>query len=103
MAKREAQITPKDVDFPGMEDRAIQPLEDIAAAYADVRDRRMALNTEEAELKAAAKKLMHKYEKTIYRRNGVEIRLIDGEEDVKVKVKRPLEAEDDGEDAAATA
>ena len=86
---------PRQADLPGTEDRAIKPLEDIAAAYADVRDRRIELNKEEAELKAHALKLMHKFDKTIYRRHGVEIRLIEGEEDVKVKVKKPGEAEDD--------
>lgn len=72
-----------------MQDRAIKPLEDLAASYADVRDRRMELNKEEHELKAHTLKLMKKYEKTIYRHDGIEIRIVPGEEDVKVKVKKP--------------
>jgi hypothetical protein len=90
------QPKPRQADLPGTEDRAIKPLEDIAAAYADVRDRRIALNREEAELKAHALKLMHKHDKTIYRRDGVEIRIIDGEEDVKVKVKKAADEDADG-------
>lgn len=86
---------PRQQDLPGTEDRAIKPLEDVAEAYADLRDRRIELNREEAELKVHVKKLMHKYDKTIYRREGIEIRLIDGEEDVKVKVRKP------GDDAPA--
>lgn len=101
--KTEATKPPKDVDLPGMEDRAIKALEDVAASYADVRDRRMALNLEEAELKVMALKLMHRYDKTIYRHAGIEIRVIDGEEDVKVKVKKPAELEaDDVTDGAAS-
>lgn len=74
-----------------IDDRAIKPLEDIAESYADVRDRRMELNKEEAELKQHALQLMHKYDKTIYRRNGVEIRIVPGEDDVKVRIKKPGE------------
>ena len=62
-----------------------------------MRDRRIALNREEAELKAHALKLMHKHDKTIYRRDGVEIRIIDGEEDVKVKVKKAADEDADGD------
>lgn len=90
---------PRQQELPGTEDRAIKPLEDVAAAYADVRDRRMALNQEEHELKVHALKLMHKYEKTIYRRNGIEIRIVESDEDVKVKVLKPGDdepADDDG-------
>lgn len=91
---------PRTQDLPGMEDRAIKPLEDIAAAYADVRDRRIALNAEEHDLKAHALKLMHKFDKTIYRHNGIEIRIVEGEEDVKVKVKKADDEEPAAEDVA---
>jgi hypothetical protein len=94
---RASKPRPKQQDLPGTEDRAIKPLEEIAAAYADVRDRRMLLNQEEHDLKISALKLMHKYEKTIYRRNGIEIRIVESDEDVKVKVSKPgdeAEAED---------
>lgn len=102
MAKKKPTDRPKrprQVDLPGTEDRAIKPLEDIAESYADVRDRRMALNKEEAELKTHALKLMHKYDKTIYRHDGIEIRIVDGEEDVKVKVKKATDEDDpDGDE-----
>lgn len=89
---------PRQQDLPGTEDRAIQPLEDVAASYADVRDRRIALNAEEHELKVHALKLMHKFDKTIYRHNGIEIRIVEGEEDVKVKVKKAGDDEPAAED-----
>lgn len=111
-AKRQAAVAsprkarPRNRILPGLEDSAIKPLEDIAASYADIRDQRIELNRSEVELKATAIKLMHKYGKTIYRRDGIEIRLIEGDEDVKVKVKKageddeaPLPAEDLPEEA----
>jgi hypothetical protein len=93
---------PRQQDLPGTEDRAIKPLEDVAAAYADVRDRRMVLNKEEHELKVHALKLMHKYGKTIYRRDGIEIRIVESDEDVKVKILKPGDDESthEGDDEA---
>jgi hypothetical protein len=97
---------PRTPALPGMEDHAIKPLEDIATAYADVRDRRIELNAEEHELKDHAKALMKKYDKTIYKHGGVEIRIVPGEDDVKVKIAKPgdeVEDTDDGEDVEITA
>jgi len=89
---------PRSADLPGMEDHAIKPLEDIAASYADVRDRRMALNTEEAELKKTALALMHKYDKQIYKHDGIEIRVVQGEEDVKVRIHKESDDDDDDDE-----
>jgi hypothetical protein len=85
---------PKSQALPGMEDHAIKALEDVAESYAEIRDQRMELTQREHELKSNALKLMHRYDKTIYRHNGVEITVVVGEEDVKVRVKKP------GDDAA---
>ena len=84
-----ARGLPKNQPLPGMEDRTIQALEDVGAAYADMRDQRMALTKEEAELKATALNLMIKHDKTIYRSASVLIRRIPGEEDLKVKLLKP--------------
>jgi len=81
--------------LPGMEDHAIKPLEDLAVEYAGIRDQRMELSQQEHILKGNALKLMKKYSKTIYKHGGVTIQVIDGEPDVKVKVKKPGEDEDD--------
>ena len=89
---------PKAQDLPGMEDRAIAPLEQVAVAYAEIRDQRIALNKEEKSLKDTARRLMHKYKKTVYKHDGVEIRLVPGEEDVKVKVRSADADEDAGDD-----
>jgi hypothetical protein len=79
---------PKSQALPGLEDHAIKPLEEAAEHYAEIRDQRMELTQREHELKIHALKLMRKYEKTIYRHNGVEITLVHGEDDVRVRVKK---------------
>jgi hypothetical protein len=86
---------PRQPDLPGTDDRLLQPLDDLAAAYADVRYRRIDLTREEGELKARAIALMHQFQKTIYKHDGIEIRLVAGEEDVKVKVRKATEDADD--------
>jgi len=83
---------PEQVELPGTEDSAIKPLEEAAKAYARVRDERMELTIEEGKRKAALIPLMHKYQKTTYKRHGIEINLIPEGEDVKVKIAKP----DDG-------
>jgi hypothetical protein len=103
MAKRKKAIVttttrPRSAPLPGMEDRAIKPLEDVAAEYAEIRDSRIDLTQREHALKVHALRLMKKYEKTIYRHDGIEITVVPGEDDVKVKVKK---ADDD--DAAPAA
>jgi hypothetical protein len=87
----------KSQPLPGMEDHAIKPLEQLAEQYAEIRDSRIDLNEREHVLKLATLKLMKRYEKTVYRHNGIEITIIPGEEDVKVRVKKMRD--DDDEDA----
>ena len=78
-----------------VEDRTIAELDEVAETYADIRDRRIALNEEEANLKQQAMALMKKYKKKHYARDGIEITLEPGEETIKVKVKKAKDAEDD--------
>jgi len=85
---------PRPAPLPGMENSRIQALDDVAADYADIRDQRMELSTREHDLKVKALKLMHKHGKTIYKHDGIEINVVPGEEDVKVRVKK---AADDAE------
>lgn len=95
---------PRTGSLPGMEDHAIKPLDDVAAQYADIRDQRMVLTKDESALKEQTRKLMAKYSKTIYRHNGIEIRIVAGEDDVKVKIKKPVEegeAEESGDDGGS--
>ena len=95
---------PRAQHLPGMEDRAIQPLEQIAAAYADIRDQRIALNREDVGLKKSALRLMKKFGKVVYHRDGIEIRIVPGEDDIKVKIRKPIkEAEADDNTAVELA
>jgi hypothetical protein len=72
-----------------MEDHAIKPLEDVAAEYAHIRDERMDLTQREHQLKTLALALMKKFERTIYRHGGIEITVVPGEDDVKVRLQKP--------------
>jgi hypothetical protein len=86
MAKRQ-----RPADLPGMEDRAIVPLQEAALKYAEIRDERMALNQREAQLKAEVRTLMKRHRKTHYAYDGVEIDILPPEADeiVKVRVRKP--------------
>lgn len=93
-----------------IEDRAIKPLEDAAADYAELRDERMRLTEQESGLKAKLLSLMKKHGKSTYDRDGVHIEIVHDEETVKVRIKKPIEAgegvdddEDTGEQVAADA
>lgn len=92
---------PRAAPLPGLEDHAIKPLEDVAARYAEIRDQRMELTQSEHTLKLHALKLMKKYDKTIYRHDGIEITVVPGEDEVKVKVHKPTD--DDEEETAPAA
>ena|SRR5258708_15530345 len=72
--------------LPGMEDAAIEALEDTAREYANTRDDRMALLESEVVLKEQLLDLMKKNKKEFYKRDGVEVRLVHEKESVKVKV-----------------
>jgi hypothetical protein len=91
--------TPRARDLPGMEHRAIAELEEAAAEYADMRDQRMALTKSERELKGRMLGLMHKFKRSAYRRDGLEITVEPGEESIHVKVKKHTEDEDESDAA----
>lgn len=92
MAKRAAK--PKNVGLPGI-DRAIKELEDAAEAYAEIRDQRQALNSDESKLKASVLGLMKKHGKTVYQRGAITITLVTEEETVKVRVRKAVDDEDE--------
>lgn len=75
-----------------IEDARIKQLDDIGAAYADIRDQRIALNQEEHSLKQTALDLMHRHGKVIYRHEAIEIVVQAGDESIRVKVLKPKAA-----------
>lgn len=87
--------------LPGLEDRTIKPLEDVAEEYADIRDNRVELTAREHALKIHALQLMKKYDRVIYRHDGIEITVVPGEDDIKVKVKKESDDADDTTDGNA--
>ena len=74
-------------DLPGMENRAIDELEEAARRYAAIRDKRMALNDAETKLQDLLMGLLKKHGKREYKRDGIEIWIKVEEEKVKVRVK----------------
>ena len=86
MAKKE-----KNQALPGMEDRTIDELEEAGATYAEIRDARMKLTTQEVALKENVRKLMKKFKRKSYSSAAVEITIEppDGEDKVVVKAKKP--------------
>lgn len=87
-APKRGRGRPKQARLPEMEDSAIGELESAAEDYASVRDKRMALNEEEHELKEDLLKLMHEHNKKKYFHNGIEIRVVAKDETVKVKISK---------------
>jgi len=72
----------------GMEDAAIDELEDAAKKYAGIRDRRMALTKQEVDAQDLVLTLMKRHEKEHYNRDGIEIKIIHESEKAKVTVKK---------------
>ena len=96
MAKKARERKPRQQPLPGTEDSKIQALETAAQDYAEIRDQRMELNTDEAKLKAKLLSLMKQHEKTTYKRGGIEIKLVSEEEHVKVRIKKPTNEDEFG-------
>jgi hypothetical protein len=80
--------------IPGTESE-IDELDDLASEYANIRDQRMELNRQEAALKQNLLTMMHRHKKTTYHHDGIEIDIIQEEETVKVRVKKPKDEEGD--------
>jgi hypothetical protein len=83
-----------------IEDRAIKPLEDAAAEYAEIRDERMRMTAEENGQKMKLLALMKKHGKSTYDRDGIHIEIVAEEEKVKVRVKKLSEGGEDAPDDA---
>jgi hypothetical protein len=86
---------PKQDRLPGTEDAAIAELESAAESYAETRDERVALLAEEVEQKAQLLALMHKFKRTHYEHNGVEVDVVPEGEKLKVKIRKPKEQDEE--------
>lgn len=83
---------PRQDVLPGVGDEKIAAIENAALDYAEIRDQRQELTTQEVNLKKKLLDLMHKKELTEYKRNGISVKVVLEQENVKVRVR---ESEDD--------
>ena len=70
---------------------SIQELDDLGLEYAAIRDERMELSRKEVALKDKVHQCMKEHKLKTYKYGEVEVELIPGEEEVKVRVKKPQE------------
>jgi hypothetical protein len=79
---------PRQARLPEMEDPAIEELESAAEQYAEIRDRRQELTTEEVRLKTQLLNIMHENKKTEYNHGGVNVKVLVEKEKVRVRIKK---------------
>lgn len=92
-AHEEAELltVPRQKKLPTMEDNRLEDLEDAALRYAEIRDERQALTRREVDAKDVLHTLMKRHEKTIYRVESMEIKIVAKDETVKVKLLKEKE------------
>lgn len=73
--------------LPGMSDRKVAAIENLALDYAEIRDQRMELSKQEVELKTKLIDLMHAQKRKTYQRGNINIELVVEAEKIKVRVK----------------
>jgi len=74
--------------LPAMEDPEIEELEGLAEEYADIRDKRQNLTTQEVKLKSELLAKMQENKKETYFHNGILIRVVHKDTTVKVKIQK---------------
>ncbi len=89
---------PRQEVLPGVGDTKIAAIENAALDYAEIRDQRQELTKQEVDLKKKLLDLMHAKEITEYKRNGISVKVILEQENVKVRVR----AEDELDEAPET-
>jgi hypothetical protein len=96
--------SPRQQPLPGMVERKIQKIYELAMDYADLRDQRMAIGAQEIEKKGQLLDLMKAHKKLHYEYGGVCVDIVHEEETVKVKVdKAKVEVAAEEEAAVETA
>ena len=76
---------------PSSGDPKIEAIETAAENYAEIRDQRQVLTTEEVKLKTKLLTLMKEHKKTKYVHAGVSVEVKDEKETVRVRVKKESE------------
>lgn len=96
--RKPAPRTPR---LPGMEDAKLETLHQAALDYAQIRDERQALTSQEVELKGKLLDLMHAAKRETYSFENVVVTLVHEEETVKVKIKKAKDVDVDVIDDSA--
>ena len=96
--KKATKKIPRQPALPGMGDAKIAAIENAALDYAEIRDQRQELTTQEVDLKEKLLDLMHAKKLTEYKRNGISVKVVLEQENVKVRVKSEEELDDTGGD-----
>ena len=78
---------PRQEVLPGVGDVKIAAIENAALDYAEIRDQRQELTKKEVDLKQRLLELMHAKDITEYKRNGISVKVVLEQENVKVRVK----------------
>lgn len=84
---------PKQKRIPGMEDNAIQDLEEAAIAHVELRSEIVKVRDQLHESETRLASLLKANGKTVYRRDGIRLKLRKSRESVSVQVKRHDEEE----------
>lgn len=92
---------PRQSQLPGIGDEKIAAIENAALDYAEIRDQRQELTTQEVDLKKKLLDLMHAKKLTEYKRNGISVTIKMEEETVKVRVRAEDDTPADNEPAPA--
>jgi uncharacterized protein YnzC (UPF0291/DUF896 family) len=82
----EVRKGPRQRTLPGMEDKAVRSLDNLALRYDEVKKARMQLTEQEVESKENLRDMMHKLKRTHYRHKNISIDLVPEGEKVRVKV-----------------
>ena len=77
---------PRQKSFPGMVDKAVKGLDNLALRYDEIKKARMQLTEQEVESKENLRDMMHKLKRTHYRHKNISIDLVPEGEKVRVKV-----------------
>jgi hypothetical protein len=77
---------PRQRSLPGMEDKAVRSLDNLALRYDEIKKARMKLTEQEVESKEDLRDMMHKLKRNHYRHKNIAIDLVPEGEKVHVKV-----------------
>lgn len=82
-------------ELPGMEERHIQEIEEVAVRYAEIRDQRQALTRREVDAKELLLNVMKRHNKRSYVVDEMAIEIVITKEKIRVKLKKGDDGDSD--------